>query len=232
MLFATPQPFHKIAQDLSNQLVLSCRGDQLPLRHMKANYDWSDDPDYACKAGQISLQYIAAKRYLMVDGQGDPNHSEEFQLAVQSLYAVAYRCKFMHSQLRYRVMPLEGLWWADDMAAFSKNQRQHWQWRLLIQQPAWVEPDLLQQALLETSQKQALAPGLRIENYQAGWVAQALHRGPYDQEGPLIQQIHEKIARHGELAGLHHEIYLNDRRRCKPENLRTLIRQTFIPEAR
>lgn len=197
---------------------------------MKTHYDWSDDPDYVCRAGQINLQFIPEKRYLMVDGQGDPNCSEAFQVAVQSLYRVAYRCKFMHKQLKYRVMPLEGLWWATDMDAFIKAERQHWQWRLMIQQPSWVDSALLQQAFAKESESQALARGLRLENYQAGWVAQALHRGPYDQEGPLIQEIHAKIAEHGQISGLHQEIYLNDRRRCKPENLRTLIRQTFIPE--
>lgn len=198
---------------------------------MITQYTWQSDADYQCKAGHISLHCIPPKRYLMVDGTGDPNHNPEYQLALQSLYAVSYRCKFMHKHLRYRVMPLEGLWWAEDMAAFVREQRQHWRWSMLIQQPEWIESELLQRALEEVRAKQVVAPSLRIEQYNEAWVAQALHRGPYTEEGPLIQAIHEKIAGHGRLSGLHHEIYLNDARRCLPQNLRTIIRQPFIQDA-
>ncbi len=198
---------------------------------MTTQYNWQSDADYRCKAGQITLQCIPEKRYLMVDGQGDPNHNSGYQLALQSLYAVSYRCKFMHRHLTYRVMPLEGLWWAEDMQAFVRAERQHWRWRMMIQQPDWVDSELLQCALEQVKARQEVAPDLRIETYQEAWVAQALHRGPYTDEGPLIQAIHEKIAEHGQLSGLHHEIYLNDPRRCQPQNLRTIIRQPFTQEA-
>ena len=49
--------------------------------------------------------------------------------------------------------------------------------------------------------------------------------GPYDREGPTIHQLEEYAKTH-ELTfrGKHHEIYLGDPRRAKPEKLRTILR--------
>lgn len=67
--------------------------------------------------------------YLMIDGAGDPNSSPEFSAAIEALYGVSYTVKFSlrdrASPVDYAVMPLEGLWWADDMAALSGVSEAH-----------------------------------------------------------------------------------------------------------
>ena len=77
---------------------------------------------------------IPTLRYLMVDGQGDPNTSPEYQQAIQGLYLVAYKLKFASKRelgRDYVVPPLEGLWWADDMAAFTSRRNKHeWRWTM------------------------------------------------------------------------------------------------------
>jgi hypothetical protein len=60
----------------------------------------------------------------MVDGHGDPNIAPEYNEAVEALYAVAYKIKFLSKKQEqdYVVPPLEGLWWAEDIAVF-RNAR-------------------------------------------------------------------------------------------------------------
>ena len=58
----------------------------------------------------------------MVDGRGDPNNSKSFEQAVEALYSLSYTLKFSLKKspraIDYGVMPLEGLWWADDPRVF------------------------------------------------------------------------------------------------------------------
>lgn len=74
----------------------------------------------------------------------------------------------------------------------------------------------------------ALIDELRFESYHEGLSAQIMHIGPYSAEGPTVEKIHNFIQEKGyQLRGKHHEIYLGDPRRAKPENLKTVIRQPF-----
>jgi hypothetical protein len=53
-----------------------------------------------------------------------------------------------------------------------------------------------------------------------------LYLGPFADEGPTIQRMHDFIHDAGkELRGKHHEIYLSDPRRTAPEKLKTILRQ-------
>lgn len=52
-------------------------------------------------------------QFVMVDGHGDPNTAQDYQDAVEALYAVAYKMKFISKKTLekdYVVPPLEGLW--------------------------------------------------------------------------------------------------------------------------
>jgi len=50
---------------------------------------------------------------------------------------------------------------------------------------------------------------VKIETWEYGTVAQILHLGPYDQEQPTVERLHQFIEENGyEIAGLHEEEYL------------------------
>jgi hypothetical protein len=177
-------------------------------------------------------------RFLMVDGHGDPNRSERYQQAVQALYAVSYALKFALKKqfgLDWRVGPLEGLWWATDMAAFSVRRKGDWDWTMMIRQAAAVTPQLLEQAVRQLAEKKPLpvARELQLERFREGPAAQVLHLGPYGTEGPTINALHAFIRAQGRRSDgrrhQHHEIYLGDPRRTAPERLRTITRQPVNP---
>lgn len=186
---------------------------------------------YAPSAKTVAEVQVPAFTFLMVDGQGDPNTSGTYAEAVEALFSVSYTVKFMvkkgPSQQDYAVMPLEGLWWADDMAAFKSGDRQGWRWTMMIMQPAFVPQALLHEAIGEVGQKKSLPalPRLRIENFEEGRCAQILHVGPFSEEGPAIERLHAHIEARTGLRGKHHEIYLTDIRRADPSRWKTVIRQ-------
>lgn len=174
--------------------------------------------------------------FLMIDGQGDPNASPEYEQAVAALYAVSYSVKFELKRARrgldYRVLPLEGLWWAPDMSAFRLQDRAKWGWTMMIRQPDLVKRDLVDEAARMVAARRSLpaALRLRLERFAEGPAAQVMHVGPFSTEGPTIERLHAFITAQGyELTGKHHEIYLNDPRRTAPERLKTILRQPVVP---
>ena len=170
--------------------------------------------------------------FLMVDGTGNPNTAPAYAEAIEALYSISYTLKFMLKRgpaaLDYAVMPLEGLWWADDMAAFTSLDKDAWRWTMMIAQPEAITEELFRQAVAQAGRKKA-APGLprlRLERFCEGRAMQILHIGPYATEGPTIERLHRFIAEQGcKRRGKHHEIYLSDPRRAAPEKLKTIIRQ-------
>lgn len=188
---------------------------------------------YKPSTSDIALVDVPPMNYLMVDGQGDPNTAAEYQEAVEALFTVAYALKFMIRKtdaIDYSVMPLEGLWWADDMSTFSVDRKKDWKWTLMIQQPVPVTKKVFERALAEVKAKNPL-PALgkvRFETLREGRAAQKLHVGPFTEEGPAIQAIHDRIKGIGaKVSGKHHEIYLSDIRKAAPDKWKTIIRQPY-----
>jgi hypothetical protein len=172
--------------------------------------------------------------YLMLDGRGDPNTAPEYQEAVEALYALSYGLRFALKKaqgLEYRVGPLEGLWWADDMTQFSVERKGDWQWTMMICQPEAVTPEWFAHVREEVGRKKRL-PALahvRLDRLDEGLSAQVLHVGPFSAEGPTIALLHDFIVAQGYgFAGRHHEIYLSDPRRAAPEKWKTIIRQPVV----
>lgn len=169
--------------------------------------------------------------FLMIDGHGDPNTSIEYRQAVSALFSVSYAARFALKRagvIDYAVMPLEGLWWASDMSAFSVEDNSAWQWTMLIMQPDEVTAQVLAEAKVKAVARVPVAvlERLRLEHFAEGPAAQVLHIGPYSAEGPTVASLHAFIAEQGrQLAGKHHEVYLGDPRRSAPEKLKTIIRQ-------
>lgn len=173
-------------------------------------------------------------KYLMIDGEGDPNTVPAYVEAIEALFSVSYAAKFMVKKsaqaIDYAVMPLEGLWWADDMTAFATNDKARWKWTAMILQPDFVENDVIALAIQAVAEKKNLpaVSKLRLESFAEGRCAQVLHIGPFSEEGPTIQRVHDFIEARGTRTGKHHEIYLSDIRRAAPQNWKTIIRQPML----
>ena len=186
---------------------------------------------YNPSSKKVVIVDVPKMNFLMVDGAGDPNTAKEYKDAVEVLFAVSYALKFLVKKgnaIDYGVMPLEGLWWTDDMTQFSAENKDIWKWTSMIMQPKYVTEDLVGQALEQVEKKKNLSAlsEIRYGSFHEGLSVQIMHIGPYSDEGPTIEKLHNFIREAGhELRGKHHEIYLSDPRRSAPEKMKTVIRQ-------
>ena len=56
-----------------------------------------------------------------------------------------------------------------------------------------------------------------------------MHIGPYSEETRTVEKMDRFARENGyELHGRHHEIYIGDPGRAKPENLRTIVRHPIV----
>ncbi len=180
---------------------------------------------------EATLVEVPPMNFLMADGAGDPNTAKSYAEAVEALFSVSYAIKFKVKKtlaIDYGVMPLEGLWWADDMASFTAGEKAKWKWTMMIMQPEFVSAAMARDTLAEVKKKKDL-PALallRFKPFAEGKSAQILHVGPFTAEGPTIAKVHAFIASIcGKLSGKHHEIYLSDIRKADPAKWKTIIRQ-------
>jgi hypothetical protein len=187
---------------------------------------------YQPRRGVFSEVRIPKLTYLMVDGTGDPESSEEYHAAIGILYTLSFTLKFQSKKgldRDYTVPPLEGLWWAEDIADFANDQRANWKWTAMMLLPSWITPAMMREGVRAASER---SPELdfskvRKESLAEGLCVQTMFVGPYAAEAPVIAELHGTyLPAHGLVPnGKHHEVYLSDPRRVAPDKLKTIIRQ-------
>lgn len=194
-------------------------------------------PSYTAPRGRFEIVTVPPLTFLMIDGRGDPNASAAYADALATLFPIAYALKFFSKReldRDYTVMPLEALWWADDMDTFTTaRDKSQWSWTLMNLVPDWItveHVDIARQAV----RKKGGAPVLdmlRLKMLDEGQVVQILHIGSYDDEAPVLNELHsEFIPAHSlRMTGRHHEIYLSDPRRTASDKLKTILRQPVSP---
>ena len=132
-------------------------------------------------------------RFLTIEGQG-AMEGLLFQESIEALFSVAYKVKIGHkkrSGLDVTVMPLEGLWWADDMDDFVAGRKDRWRWILMIHQPDPLPADEILAARDEVYAKKGLARAgdLRLEKLCEGCAVQMMHIGPFSEEHANIMKL-------------------------------------------
>ncbi|MFV0533083.1 MAG: hypothetical protein ACK5MR_05450, partial [Cumulibacter sp.] len=146
---------------------------------------------YHGRRGQFAIVDVPDLRYLMIDGHGDPNTSDSFAGALQTLYPLAYKLKFASKTelgRDYVVPPLEGLWTAPDLAVYTTDRdKSRWDWTAMIMVPEWITADMYESVLAQVASKTPLPRinDVRLETLSEGRCAQTLHVGSFDDEGPV-----------------------------------------------
>jgi hypothetical protein len=127
-------------------------------------------------------------------------------------------------------MPVEAQWWSSDMDSFTAaRDKSRWEWTVMIRTPDWLAAKHFDAARAAVQRKGG-APALdtiRLETFDEGLTVQTLHNGSYDDEGPVLNAMHNDFIPSLSLrmTGNHHEIYLSDSPRTGPEQLKTILRQ-------
>ncbi|MGC3947205.1 MAG: GyrI-like domain-containing protein [Chryseolinea sp.] len=183
------------------------------------------------------LVTIEPARFISIRGKGDPS-AKPFIDKIEALYPVAYAIKFNYKDQEkdFVVSKLEGLWWFDtnrfpDMTITNssvKVPREEWEYRLLIRMPEFVSKEDIQKAKTKVIEKKDLTLAKEIEYFEMieGTCVQILHVGPFSTESESLTKIAAFTSEKRLMqAGLHHEIYLSDFRKTKPEKLKTILRE-------
>jgi hypothetical protein len=201
--------------------------------------DFKSLDSYRAKQGEFRIVDVPPLTYLMIDGHGDPN-TAEYRGAIEALFPVAYALKFASKTSLgkdYVVMPLEALWWAQDMQSFTtERDKSRWDWTAMILVPEWTTQSALHTAVVAVGEKKDPPAGLhriRLERLEEGLCVQTLHIGSYDDETETLARLHDEFIPGANLrmTGKHHEIYLSDARRVAPAKLRTILRQPVTTPA-
>jgi hypothetical protein len=192
-------------------------------------------PAYSAPRGAFQIIDVPPMRYLMIDGHGDPN-TQDYADAVSTIFPVAYKLKFLSKReldRDYVVMPLEALWWSEDMTTFTTGRdKSRWDWTALNLVPDWITDEQFARACAAAAGAPALER-IRLDTLTEGRCVQTLHVGPFDDEGPVLGEMHDEFipAQGLRMSGRHHEVYLSDIRRTDPAKLRTILRQPVAPAA-
>jgi hypothetical protein len=201
---------------------------------------------YGPSAKTVEVVEVPEFQFAMVDGELEPEtppgESAVFHNALQALYGISFTLKFM-SKLRkenpidYGVMALEGLWDLDAKGGikgeggagkeFDFDQSRPWRFTLMILQPDHITRAMYKEALAKLKDKKdnPSLEILRLDTFREGLCVQTLHVGPYDQQQETMARMQAFAEAEGlSFHGRHHEIYLGDPRRSKPERLKTILR--------
>ena len=192
-----------------------------------------------------SIIDVPTMRFIMVNGEGDPNTSPLYKKAVEVLYGLSYTIKMSkkgetqpEGYYDYVVPPLEGFWAIDEDKPFDGSvagRKDEFRWVMMIRQPEFVTKEVFEKAKeILAKKKPELDTGIaRLEDYTEGLCAQIMHIGAYDDEPPTVAALEKFIETNGYrtvMSGMrqHHEIYLSDPRKTVPEKLKTVIRHPIV----
>lgn len=181
---------------------------------------------------------VPAMNYIAVRGQGDPNQPDsEYKHSIQELYSVAYTIKMskkgthqIPGYFDFVVPPLEGFWWQEGIQTIDFTRKDRFHFVSCIRMPGFVDQDTFDWAVKTASVKKNLdLSNVEFLTIDEGRCAQIMHTGLYDDEPATIAKLTQFVAKNDlqpdySATRRHHEIYLSDPRRTKPENRKTVIR--------
>lgn len=187
---------------------------------------------------QPEIVTLPPMNFIAVQGKGDPNEEGgPYKQAINLLYGIAYTIKMskkgdhrIQGYFDYVVPPLEGLWRQEGIAGVDYSRKQDFQWISMIRLPEFVTEEELEWAKTEAAAKKGMDySSVEFLTYEEGLCVQCMHLGPYDEEPATVALMDQFAEERGYLLDMaggrrHHEIHLSDVRRCKPENLKTVIR--------
>ncbi len=168
---------------------------------------------------------VPIMNYLTFDGKGHPKE-EDFQRACEALYTLSYIIKFEISRKEldrtYKVSPMEVTWYLD-----KNKEGISFTWTMMIRQPEFITQEMLAQAIqiAKSKGKEIAYDRVFYKSIDFGRCIQCFHLGDYNNMNATLEKI-MAYAKANEVAcdQYTHDIYLNDMRKTKVENYKTIMR--------
>ena len=196
------------------------------------------------------LVTVPPMNFVAVRGIGNPNEEDgAYKKSISLLYGVVFTIKMskrgdhrMEGYFDFVVPPLEGLWWQRGVKGVDYSRKEDFVWIAMIRLPEFVTREEFLWAKEEAAARKKMdVSGAEFFTYDEGLCVQCMHVGSYDDEPATVELMDAYAKEQGvvpdmcdgldildmsgsERARFHHEIYLSDARKCRPENLKTVIR--------
>lgn len=204
---------------------------------MKFEWRKSEKDIYIPKNKPIEI-VIPKMKYIIVNGEGNPNDNIDFQKNIEILYSLSYAIRMMpksgftpENYFEYTVYPLEGIWSVKEGADYSINKnKDDFIYRLMIRQPDFVTEDIFNIAIKNNIEKKKFnvedLSKVSFEELDEGKSVQILHMGSFDNEDISFNIIGEYLKENNleRISNDHKEIYLSDFRKTAEEKLKTTLR--------
>ena len=172
---------------------------------------------------------VPSMNYITYNGVGHPSEND-FQMGCEVLFSLAYTIKFKIARtklgIEYKVNPIEVDWFLD-----KSNGKTSFTWVMMIMQPKFVSKKMYEEgiAMLKASKKDLNYSKVAFETKKYGKCIQCFHLGDYNKMNNTLAKMFE----YGKTSGYKtepftHDIYLNDSRKTRVENLKTIMRVRII----
>ena len=172
---------------------------------------------------------VPSMNYITYHGVGHPSEND-FQMACEALFSLSYTIKFKivrpKLNIDYKVNPMEIDWFLDK----SKGKTSY-SWVMMIMQPIFVTKKLCEEAIimLKASKPEVNYSKVSFEIIKYGKCIQCFHLGDYLKMNDTL----EKMVKYGKInkydtESFTHDVYLNDSRKTRVENLKTIMRIKII----
>lgn len=194
--------------------------------------------EYYLPKNKPVLVSIPTMNYIAINGHGDPNDEKgEYKDALSLLYSIAFTLKMSYKTdyhiegyFSYVVPPLEGLWWQNNSNTIDYQHKEDFNWISMIRLSDFITKKDVDWAITTANaKKQKSHSQVYFFTLEEGLCVQCMHRGSFDDEPATLELIHSYIDNNDLLTDIsetrrHHEIYLSDPRKCKAENIKTVLR--------
>lgn len=180
---------------------------------------------------------IPKVKFIALNGKGNPNDPDgEYSKSIKLLYGVAYTLRMSYKTdykiegfFQYVVPPLEGFWWIEGLKGMDYTRKDDFSFISLIRVPDFISKEHVDWAINQVSQKKKMDySSVYYMTYDEGLVVQCMHIGPYDDEPRTVNEmtkfVYDNGYEHDFSNRHHHEIYIGDPRKARPEKLKTIIR--------
>ncbi|PKO01073.1 MAG: hypothetical protein CVU42_01100 [Chloroflexi bacterium HGW-Chloroflexi-4] len=122
-------------------------------------------------------------------------------------------------------MPMEVLWKVN-------REKQEFKFTMMLMQPEYISTELVAGAKVKVHTKvdAIQLEKVRFESYSDGVCVQYLHVGAYEKMNAAGKLMEDYVRLQGYTIPVYfsHDIYLNDVRKTKPENLKSVMRYQVV----
>lgn len=191
----------------------------------KIEYTDTQKTLYGCTKKTPFFIDVPKMNYLQFNGNGHPSEND-YQIACETLFNIAYIIKFKIARekmkIDFKVNPMEVTWFLD-----KSGDKIKFSWTMMLMQPDFITPKDIDEAInIAKEKKKNLAfDRMYFGSVDFGRSIQCFHLGDYNLMNDTLAKMTAFASDNGLQCDKYtHDIYLNDMRKTKMENYKSIMR--------